>query len=260
MKTLTLTWIFPLVCAFTWGQYDEHQDEELAKKYKLFPNASVRYRVHFTNYRPEDAKTLTSAIKILESHTCLSFEEISTEGHHVNPFALVIKFTDLGEQDRELKFQPPKYEWPYGSAVVYLNPNQPINIILARLLNAIAGLRYEHQRSDRDLYVKINSGNILEGFENEFSKLHGYPPNISEFKSYSYNSIMNVGSYYKSKNGNPTIEPLYSQFTDYSFNMKPDMQRVNAIYSQLIYQSCFRGVLCEIKGPVHCTENKTGEI
>lgn len=238
-------------------KYDESEDQELAIKNNLFPNGVIRYSIHFTTPSPEEFRSLRAAIEILASHTCLTFIELYPKGHYADPFALVIKMADFDVQDRTFKFTPPRYEWPYRSAVVYLNAIQDIRIVVARLLNAIAGLRYEHERRDRDEYVRVNSGNILEGFKDRFEKLNNYPPNISAFIPYSYNSIMNVGWYYKSKNGKPTIQPLNSNFQDYPFNIKSDMERVNAIYSKLIHKWCYRGVLCELKGPVHCAKNTT---
>jgi len=63
------------------------------------------------------------------------------------------------------------------------------------------GLWHEQSRADRDNFVTVNWGNIEAGQEHNFNKYSsGY-----DFGGYDLNSIMHYGSYFFSKNGQPTI-------------------------------------------------------
>ncbi len=67
-----------------------------------------------------------------------------------------------------------------------------------------AGLYHEQSRSDRDNYVRINFGNIEEGYQHNFNRVS----NSINICSYDFGSIMHYPPYAFSRNGQPTIEAI----------------------------------------------------
>lgn len=239
-------------------EYDLKKDERRAQKYKLFPNGIVNYKFASENYKRE-MQGVAKAIKQIENETCLAFAKYPTDTHKGDPFTLVINISNFGTnngngtQNWEFNFEPGSYKAPLKNPVVHVSASEDYNILMARLLNAVAGLKYEHQRSDRDKHVLISTNNIREGAGKNFVKIAGYPPNLPEFQQYAYNSIMSMGQYYQSRNNNPTITTLGSRhLEEHTLNITIDMMRVNAVYRQLIHKWYFRGSLFIYKGPLEC--------
>lgn len=253
-----MKWVVFLIFKFqfTFGKgllyYDKKYEVEEAAKHHLFPNAKVRYNLDTEIRSAEIRKRIQSAIAHIENNTCVSFVEVPQPLLVHDCVTLMIKFADIPSGDKKLLFTPASCEWPYKNAIVHLAYQESFSEAVARLLNAVAGLRYEHQRSDRDKYIKINWHNILPGYEQEFSVATDYPPDLKEFRPFLYKSFMNVGWYYKSKNGLPTIEPL-QWINDMPVDAESDMARVNAQYRKLIYRWYFRGIMYTYMGPVHCS-------
>lgn len=78
------------------------------------------------------------------------------------------------------------------------------------------GLTHEHQRTDRDNFVKVFSENVDGQFLNFGLKLNFEAQKGSNLSFYDFHSIMHYGPHAFSKNGKPTLLPLkkYSGFTD----------------------------------------------
>lgn len=257
MNTLCYFLIFPSTFAFLTPPYDEHLDELMGEKHGLFPNAFVPYILENPSNDIRAEHIVKKAIDFIDSNTCLTFRFDPMTTHLRHPNSLVIRLIHTGNHNRTFIFKPPSF--PEYIRVVYLDIHDDYHIIQARLLNAVAGLRYEHERMDRDKYIRINWDNIIEGYEDQFSKRRDYPPKLPFFDTFSHHSLMTVGPYYLSKNGKPTIELLQGRFSDYPFNPNIDMIRVNSTYSQLIHRWFFRGILNELKGPVQCRSWRTGD-
>ncbi|MDR1346434.1 MAG: hypothetical protein LBK03_07005 [Bacteroidales bacterium] len=66
------------------------------------------------------------------------------------------------------------------------------------------GLYHEHQRSDRDNYIKYNSNNVQTGQGSQFSKMTAGSYNYYG-STFDFNSIMLYSSFAYSKNGNATL-------------------------------------------------------
>ncbi|XP_057296853.1 zinc metalloproteinase nas-32-like [Hydractinia symbiolongicarpus] len=115
---------------------------------------------------------------------------------------------------------------------------QPINLadgcvlnndgtVLHEMMHAM-GFFHEHQRSDRDSFVTINSENIMAGRENNFVQL-----NTQSFNTpYDYGSVMHYGRTFFSANGQDTITPLQSGVTIGQRNgpSPTDILQINRLY------------------------------
>ncbi|KAE9414449.1 hypothetical protein Angca_006158, partial [Angiostrongylus cantonensis] len=105
--------------------------------------------------------------------------------------------------------------------------------IIHELMHVI-GFIHEHQREDRDSYVKILYQNIIPGASMDFDKLSIL--DLSYYgEDYDYLSIMHYERDEGSKNGQDTIEPKDPRYlnvmgtsTDFSAS---DLSRVNRAYS-----------------------------
>jgi len=80
-------------------------------------------------------------------------------------------------------------------------------IVLHEMMHAV-GFVHEHERTDRDQYVKINMANVQPGEEHNFTIV----PGTQIVRPYCFQSIMHYGPYDFSSNGKPVIEPQ-SQYT-----------------------------------------------
>ncbi|XP_042370891.1 high choriolytic enzyme 1-like, partial [Plectropomus leopardus] len=65
---------------------------------------------------------------------------------------------------------------------------------------------HEQSRSDRDVYVRINLENVLDGYERNFNKRETNNLEVP----YDYSSVMHYGPKTFSKNSEDTITPLMS--------------------------------------------------
>lgn len=81
-------------------------------------------------------------------------------------------------------------------------------IIIAHEVKHALGWHHEHQRPNRDIYIQINSENIIPTEKHNFEILNGNRIN----GPYDFDSIMHYGVRDFSSNGNQTIEalPAYS--------------------------------------------------
>lgn len=214
-----------------------------ANELGLFRGAIVPYIIHHMTGNAEGYIAVLKAINSIEMQTCIRFVAPSNSLSIPNT-TLVIDFTHSKNESRFIGME---------KFMVLVHHNDDIVAIKARLLNVIAGLHLEHQREDRDTYVRINWDNIQKGSEWEFRKRPGYPPNLPFFSKYAFESIMTAGKYYRSKNGKPTIEPLPGRLGNVHPDESIDMKRVNAVYSQLVRREPFLGILSAWRGPTHCS-------
>lgn len=68
------------------------------------------------------------------------------------------------------------------------------------------GFLHMHSSYDRDDYVTVHMGNVMEGFERNFNKQSS--DEVSHFGArYDYDSVMHYSAYAFTKNGKPTIVP-----------------------------------------------------
>jgi len=84
-------------------------------------------------------------------------------------------------------------------------------VIILHELGHCLGLQHEHQRLDRDKYIKINWDNVYRMKWHNFYLLRNRLINVSKYK-YDYRSIMHYKAYAFSKNNKPTIKPIDKKY------------------------------------------------
>lgn len=145
-------------------------------------------------------------------------------------------------------------------------PTDKPDDLVRRLLNAVAGLQYEHQREDRDEYVEIFYSNILPEYRSEFDKVPGYPPNLPHFPEYTHGDIMSVPLNYRTRNPSTPDKSLFfsyrpkldNQLVAYKGNRYiadvSDFRKADVLYSQLTWTRCelFSAFWCDKRGPERC--------
>ncbi|XP_071351126.1 astacin-like metalloendopeptidase [Trachinotus anak] len=101
-------------------------------------------------------------------------------------------------------------------------------IIQHELIHAL-GFWHEQSRTDRDIYVKVNHENILDGRESNFLRLE----TNNLYVPYDYSSVMHYGPKDFSKNGQDTITPLSPTATiGQRIGMSEnDILKINKLYS-----------------------------
>uniref|UniRef100_A0A914YHL2 Metalloendopeptidase n=1 Tax=Panagrolaimus superbus TaxID=310955 RepID=A0A914YHL2_9BILA len=111
--------------------------------------------------------------------------------------------------------------------------------VIHELMHVI-GFIHEHQRDDRDAYVKIVYENIITGANSDFDKLSSV--GLSNYgEVYDYFSIMHYESTEGSRNGKNTIEAKLSAFTQLMGKStdftRGDLNRINRAYKCFGYMS-----------------------
>lgn len=104
-----------------------------------------------------------------------------------------------------------------GKQEIKLSDKAKVGNILHEMLHTCS-IDHEHCRSDRDLYIKINSANIKSGHEHNFDISSG-----EIYGEYDFESIMHYRATSFAKPGTKTIEPLPK------YDPQPNMGQRNAM-------------------------------
>lgn len=207
-----------------------------AKRWKLADNNLVKYYIVLpeerkqSEYRDKFSNTLLEALAVLSWQECVRM--IHTR--HLTSANLVI--VGYSGSNKILV----RGECEQGNAelgVAYLdavNPNK--NDYIRTILMCLAPFTFEHQRPDRDKYVKILWENIKDGYEHFFFRKCEPPPNHRAFQEFRVNSTLMVPWNWFSKNGLNTYEPRkrqYLQYVYYDYDL--DFKRLAFYYSKLLY-------------------------
>ena len=170
-----------------------------------WPNAEVPYMIG--NNIQQFKNEILSAIGILQNSTHISFIDISTKG--TNGIKDYVTFT---ASTRNFSFPGKRIGIQYVELIPDNSKNDLIGTALHEICHVI-GLFHEHQRADRDQFVKINS-NIIASKQSEFSIM---PPILAtRVNPYDFESISHYPSNaYSTNPAQKTIEivdPANSHF------------------------------------------------
>ncbi len=146
----------------------------------------------------DEKVVILTAMRKIEQKTknCLSFKQRTTESEYV-----IFKDTTTGCNS---------YVGRAGIAGQWISLQKGgcihEGIVMHELLHT-AGFEHEHERSDRDRYIKVILKNVVSDYEFAFSVIPAATVNTFDIP-YDYYSIMHYGSWAFSNNGRPTIIPI----------------------------------------------------
>ncbi|CRK89460.1 CLUMA_CG003201, isoform A [Clunio marinus] len=173
-----------------------------------------------SHFSSEQIHLMRYAMDAVEQETCIRFRERKYEKDFVNIFAGKYCKSNLGRTG--------------GGQELSLNKLKCMQkgIIIHELLHAL-GYIHEHNRPDRDKYVKILWQNIDPKWYKEFDRVSPTMHNTYG-TSYDYHSIMHYGAKASSRNGLATIVPREEQYLN-SIGQRGglsvgDIQRINNKY------------------------------
>ena len=176
---------------------------------------AVRYKLHLTwgktieyMWNTSDSDIKTKALKAMDdwkaaANNKITFSEITKNvGWNKTCWALGLKYFSKiskisGNSSRSTLGKVPWAILDFTSGASY-----PRNY--RHELGHTLGLYHEHQRRDRDDYVKYNSNNVESGQGSQFSKMTAGSDNYYG-STFDFNSIMLYWSTAFSKNGQPTL-------------------------------------------------------
>ncbi|KAH8352280.1 hypothetical protein KR084_003146 [Drosophila pseudotakahashii] len=190
-----------------------------------WPNRIIYY--HINSYIDEEHRNhIVSAIHKIESISCLTFKEATTDQkYYVNVTSEEGGcFSYIGYLNRVQQLNLQNNEIGVGCFRLYT--------IVHEFLHAL-GFFHQQSAADRDEYVQIVEENITEGMEFNFDKYT--QETVNDFgEKYDYGSVMHYGPYAFSKNGERTIvaleegkEDVIGQRLELS---ETDIKKLNAMY------------------------------
>jgi len=157
----------------------------------LWPGGIVTYR--FEDLSKSEKKAVRDAMDKLEKIAGVKFIENSTVGVYK-----IWKSNDTA--DGKLGASTVGYS-DYAN---YEFISKEEGTILHELLHGL-GFSHEHQRPDRDKYIKVLYKNIIKSAHHNFKKLNG---DVVTHGKYDYDSIMHYTAAAASKNNSITIETI----------------------------------------------------
>ncbi|CAL1266932.1 unnamed protein product [Larinioides sclopetarius] len=151
-----------------------------------------------------------------------------------------IRFVPRTNQQNYIHLKKEQGCWSYvgkisqGAQTVSIGEGcERLGTVVHELGHAI-GLFHEHQRSDRNTYIRVFMNNVQEGYEGQFNRTKANQESI--WSRYDTTSIMHYGNYafskdpgnlktMEAKNGQPLLEPYEKP----GLNNR-DIATVNGIY------------------------------
>lgn len=164
----------------------------VAQPFGLWPNGIIYFELHSSIIYYKSIIQEACAIWSKGTNLKITFKEIDEpKENYVLIQAANDNLSDIGMLDTPQN--------------IFLQTPPKIGKILHELGHTI-GLWHEHQRADRDAYVKINLDNIQENVKDQFKPVQGTKI-TSLGLPYDYSSIMHYSRTAFSANNLPTIEP-----------------------------------------------------
>uniref|UniRef100_A0A3P9C7V3 Metalloendopeptidase n=2 Tax=Maylandia zebra TaxID=106582 RepID=A0A3P9C7V3_9CICH len=169
-----------------------------------------------TEYSNQERNIIISALVTFHAPTCIRFVWHTSQTDFIHFFSGQGCYSYLGRQS--------------GGQPISLQRNGCLfqSTVQHEVLHAL-GFHHEHVRSDRDLHVRILTGNIIPGKEHNFVKVQ--TNNLQT--PYDFNSVMHYGRFHFSKNRKPTIVAKSNPNLNFgnAFQMSAnDIARVNRLY------------------------------
>ncbi|CAF0796238.1 unnamed protein product [Adineta steineri] len=192
-------------------------------KYK-WPNARVPYIIS-SQYNDQERAVVAESIREWESKTCIRFIPKSNNDRD---------YLELTPQDGTNNYCY-SYVGRQGGRQ-FVKMYAPICMSVGQYVHELGhaiGFGHEHQRPDRDHYIRINWANIDPQFYYAFDKY-----NSNQFTTmgmaYDYYSIMHYPDYSYSNNGKPTLVPTYPGHNIHNMNVilsPTDIQKTKKYYN-----------------------------
>uniref|UniRef100_A0AB38ZEH5 Metalloendopeptidase n=1 Tax=Oncocephalus sp. TaxID=2944721 RepID=A0AB38ZEH5_9HEMI len=196
-------------------------------KKRRWPQGIVPYVFH-NKYSLAERNRIEEAMKGIEAKTCVKFEPMAkVQGAEQTGYVMILPNegckSNLG------------YWATRGQSILSLNPLAclpKLGVIQHELLHVL-GLKHEHARPDRDLYVDIVKENIQQSHMQNFWKADEVEFTTYDIP-YNYESVMHYKSDAFSKNGKPTIVAKNGEGTAKMGQRKRahdlDLQKINKMY------------------------------
>ncbi|CEF68242.2 Astacin-like metalloendopeptidase [Strongyloides ratti] len=238
-------------------KYDNEVMDDLSSHDRQKRNIKIKPRkhnwtlpIHFGINFPLDRYLIKRVLKIVEASTCIRFNcvyKLST-----SPFG--IQFISSNDC-----YCPIGRMFEKGWQNIHIGKECKTTTGILRLILRALGVIYEHNRIDRNFYVKVHPENMHLTDLTNFKKSRTTPIN-NFYLPYEYGSLMHFGMYDYSKNGGKTIslkdrlyESTVGQQEELTFN---DIKTLNLHYCSNI---CKNKIICKNHGyqdPNHCDRCK----
>ncbi|XP_053381160.1 uncharacterized protein LOC123552388 isoform X2 [Mercenaria mercenaria] len=182
--------------------YNKNAAEDTSKRW----NRGTIFYVFGAGIDSNAAHLIRDALEEWEYFSCLHFSK-DVHNEQYNRIVFTSNQDDKGCASTYVGMKQGKQEIHLGKNCLYRD------IILHEVGHAL-GFHHEHNRADRDRFIKVHDENIEQGYEDSFQKMK--PNDYEDFdKPFDYKSIMHYGQYFFSKNESKrliTMETLNSTF------------------------------------------------
>ncbi|KAK6726724.1 hypothetical protein RB195_004815 [Necator americanus] len=187
-------------------------------------NIVIPYEIN-GHFDASQKRTIAVAMRRIEDNTCIRFKIRENEWNYV---AILNQnrggcFATVGRMR--------------GRSSLMLEHNDERSCLVTKVvlheLMHVVGLWHEHERYDRDNYVKVHYENIKEGYWSQFSKVSPYQATTYGIP-YDYKSIMHYGKTFFAKPGTISMETLDPSYQDVIGNQddasSSDYRKICEIY------------------------------
>ena len=176
---------------------EEESRNAIIDNNKKWPNAQIPYTID-ASFGTQERSVIANSIRIFQTRTCIRFRAktgADTDYVHIRKGADGICNSQVGRVGR-------KQILNLGKGCEYTE------VVIHEFMHAV-GFEHEHQRTDRDKYIRIQYENVIEKYKFAFNT---YSTNqITDLNApYDYCSIMHYRANAWTKNRKPTITVLKS--------------------------------------------------